>query len=232
MLGDVVARQVGVEVAEAEDVRGEVLRVGVLLDQEAKRALRTRGAVLEGPPVRHHELGRAALEPLLLDERKRLGRGARVADNDLGPYVELPAERGERTVEVRALLGEGGRIGEDVAPLRAVARPLGERRGDLGRLAVGSARGVVRAEALERLTAAEGRDVTEPARITRLPALQPLERQLVEVVTGRVLRGGEAVGVVVEVPGEVGDDLEQVLVGGEGTGRITGPGRRREEKAQ
>jgi hypothetical protein len=42
--------------------------------------------------------------------------------------------------------------------------------------------------------------------------LEPAERELVEVVAGRIFRVREAVGVVVQVPGEVGEDFQKVFV--------------------
>src|SRR5439155_887787 len=81
------------------------------------------------------------------------------------------------------------------------------------------------AEVLERLGAREAGHVAQAPRIAFLPVLQAVERELVEVVAGGVVRGREAVGVVLQMPGEVGEDLEQVLVGRQGAGRVAG-GRR------
>src|SRR5262249_61957234 len=51
VLARVVPRQLGVEVAQAQDVVGEVLRVGVLLDQEAQRALGGGRTIVEDAAV-------------------------------------------------------------------------------------------------------------------------------------------------------------------------------------
>src|SRR5207248_1296665 len=99
-------------------------------------------------------------------------------------------------------------------------RARGERGGQRGHLAVEVGGGPVLAQVLERLGARVAGHVTQPPGIALLPVLEAVERELVEVVAGGVLRGREAVGVVLQVPGQVGEDLEQVLVGREGAGRV------------
>src|SRR5439155_1130863 len=205
---------------EVEDVARERLRVGVLLDEEAECALGGGGAVLDGAAVRDHEARGHRLQTLLLGERRRLPRRAAVAGHHLAPRLELRAQRGERAVHVGGVLGEGRGLREGAGSRRALARARGERGGQRGHLAVEVGGGPVLAQVLERLGARVAGHVAQPPGIALLPVLEAVERELVEVVAGGVLRGREAVGVVLQVPGQVGEDLEQVLVGREGAGRV------------
>src|SRR5216684_855874 len=91
----------------------------------------------------------------------------------------------------------------------------GERGGQHGHLAVEVGGGPVLAQVLERLGARVAGHVAQPPGIALLPVLEAVEGELVEVVAGGVLRGREAVGIVLQMPGQVGEHLEQVLVGRE-----------------
>src|SRR5262249_60271875 len=88
--------------------------------------------------------------------------------------------------------------------------------------AVGLDGTLVLAEVLEGLGPAEGGDVAQAARETFLPALESREGQLVEVTAGRILRRRKAVQVVVQMPGERGEHLDQILVRGRGAGGVAG----------
>jgi hypothetical protein len=151
-----------------------------------------------------------------------------------GPGVQLGAEGRQRGVEFRAGLRQGGRVGERARALLALRSLRGERGGHGGDLRVEVTRGGVAAEPLERLGAREVRHVAQAAREALVPVLEAVQRQAVDVVSRRVLRQREAIDVVAEVPRELRDHLEHVLVGGEGTGRISrgGAPRKQEEARQ
>src|SRR5262249_57444646 len=100
--------------------------------------------------------------------------------------------------------------------------------GSGGGVAGGCEGALVLAEVLEGLGPAEGGDVAQAAGEPLLPALESGEGQLVEVAAGRVLRRREAVQVVVQVPGERGEHLDEVLVRGRGAGGVARVQRGRE----
>ena len=173
------------------------------------------------------------LEALLFDHDDRLEGRAGPAREQRRPGVELRAERRERDVEVGAGLRQRGRVGEGAGALLALGGLRGEQGGHGRDLRVEVARGRVAAEALQRLGAREPRHVAETSRETLVPVLEAVQRQAVHVVSRRVLRQREAVDVVAEVPGELRDHFEHVLVGGEGSRRVSrGGGPRQQEEAR
>src|SRR5262249_35258553 len=122
--------QVGLEIAEAQHVRREVLRVSVLLDQEAEGLLCRLVAVLQIMAVLDDEPGGRTLEALLLDERQGFVRCVLVLLDHAGPGIELPPERHQLVLDPVAGLRQGGRIREHPRALRPFA-PL-RREGRFG----------------------------------------------------------------------------------------------------
>ena len=210
---DVLARQIGVEVAEAQHVDGQILRVRVLLDQEAERLLGRLVTVLDVVAIFDDEPRGGAFEPLLLDQGEGLVRRILVLLDQGAPGVELAAQRTERLLDAVAGLRQRSRRGEPAGAFGAVpCRPRERRIRHRRHLTVRVGRTLILAEALERLGASERGDVAHAAREALLPALEPRQRQLVEIVAGRILRRREPVDVVAQVPGERGQHLDEVLV--------------------
>jgi hypothetical protein len=178
--------------------------------------------VLEGAPALDHVAGGEGLEPLLLDPRDGLVGRAGPAREERAPGVELGPQRAERGVELRPLLGQGGGRREGVRPIGPLPGARRERRVHRRDLTVRLPGGLPFPEPLEDLGAREARDVAEAGGEALLPVGEAVERELVEVVPRRVPRRRVAVGVVAHVPGELGDDLQEVLVRHEGPRRVSG----------
>src|SRR2546425_1097432 len=118
----VLARELGIEIGEAEDVARELLRVGVLLDEEAERALGGGGALLERAALLDHEAGGHRLQALLLGERPPLPPRPPVARHHLAPRFELPAPRGERAGHVGGFRVERRGVREGAGLITAILR--------------------------------------------------------------------------------------------------------------
>ena len=206
----------------------EAPRFGVLLDEEAQRPLGRLVAAAQEPAVLDHQARRHALEPFLFEQRHRLIRRALVGVHELAEGIELLPERDEPPVEIAAVLGEIRRGSEFGGPSAVRLGRVPERRVRHPRdLTVGVRCLLVCAQPFEGFGAPEGRDVAEVRWEALLPALQPGERQGEEVVPGRIARRREAVEVVVRVPRERRQDLEEVFVRREGTGGLAAVGQGR-----
>ena len=139
---------------------------------------------------RDDEARRLALQALLLDERERLP--GRVARSSRRASPRRRAWRGARSSCASRSGPPSGRAAASakaVARTCAVARACRERRGAGSRPA---RRAPAAAAYSPRRSSAcgprEAGHVAEPARVALLPVLQPVEREAVEVVAGRILR--------------------------------------------
>src|SRR5262245_43718681 len=105
---------------------GQVLRVGVLLDEETERLLGGLVATLEVAAVIDDQPGRRALEPLFLDQRQRTGGRVLVVVDQLAPGVELATQGAELHLDAVAVLGQGRRGREGPGACGTVLRFGGE----------------------------------------------------------------------------------------------------------